>query len=661
MATDEQLLAALDSLGSAAPPAPLTAGEKATGYARSFASGPLLNFNDSLEAALLSLTGRDYTTELRRIQTEQDRFKAGTDYADNIVEVGSSFLSPLGKLFQMAKGANVGSGVLGKLFRSVANPTAVRVVANPVSEAAISGVGAADIGEDALKASGFSAAVGGAGSVVSNVLGRGLSSAARESDKLKLSAFGLKGADARAQLKKMGDGVEKMNREDLPLLKTLKGAEKKGLISVDNDLLENIQGIGDAQKNLGKSLATILAQADGALPANASFGNVKSKEYIGGLSGKAKVQAQTAYNEEIEALMADIGDGTIADLQRLKTGLNYKYDENPYRDSIVKSIRSDIRAEIESRVDLAAKSGLIPKKHAGQVKALNSEWGNLQELQDAFLGRAHMEYGADFIDQLSVGGGSGSLRGAANIAAATSGNPLAVAASGALAAGRAGAAKNVLADAASQYQIPLAGFGALIQEGGRARPIAEAYQNATEETTPGAGSLSPSDAAAIRSFLSEIQSLSGSQKKNEIAGDPMAQVDMDLLKQALSHQESRGKADAVSVKGAVGKFQIMPATAREIAKELGIEKYDLKDPETSDMFGTHYLQKQLDKFGDVRLALAAYNAGPGAVARWISRWGDDWDVISKGLRDKKAYAETVAYVPAIMSHYERLQSGLEKV
>ena len=128
------------------------------------------------------------------------------------------------------------------------------------------------------------------------------------------------------------------------------------------------------------------------------------------------------------------------------------------------------------------------------------------------------------------------------------------------------------------------------------------------------------------------------------------------LVNAVIHQESRGRADAVSPKGAQGLMQIMPATAKEIAAELGVDSYDLKDKETNQRFGEYYLAKQLKRFGTPELALAAYNAGPGKVQMWISKYGPSWDAISKGIADdiaekklnREYYRETLNYVPSIM-------------
>lgn len=80
------------------------------------------------------------------------------------------------------------------------------------------------------------------------------------------------------------------------------------------------------------------------------------------------------------------------------------------------------------------------------------------------------------------------------------------------------------------------------------------------------------------------------------------------LLEAVVWQESRWRTDAVSPMGARGLAQLMPGTARD----LGV---DPNDPSANLEGGARYLRQQLDRFGDVERALAAYNAGPARVAR----------------------------------------------
>lgn len=101
------------------------------------------------------------------------------------------------------------------------------------------------------------------------------------------------------------------------------------------------------------------------------------------------------------------------------------------------------------------------------------------------------------------------------------------------------------------------------------------------------------------------------------------------LFRALVQAESGFNPLAVSPKGAQGLTQLMPETA----STLGVS--DPFDPEQNVMAGARYLRQQLDRFGgDEHLALAAYNAGPGAVLRY---------------NDVPPYPETRQYVARVMA------------
>ena len=94
----------------------------------------------------------------------------------------------------------------------------------------------------------------------------------------------------------------------------------------------------------------------------------------------------------------------------------------------------------------------------------------------------------------------------------------------------------------------------------------------------------------------------------------------------LARQESELDPRAVSRSGAMGLMQLMPATARQVSRELGMSysRSRLRDDRAYNIaLGSTYLAELLETFdGDRALALAAYNAGPNRVAEWLRTYGD---------------------------------------
>ena len=93
----------------------------------------------------------------------------------------------------------------------------------------------------------------------------------------------------------------------------------------------------------------------------------------------------------------------------------------------------------------------------------------------------------------------------------------------------------------------------------------------------------------------------------------------------VMRQESAFMTDVRSSAGAVGLMQVMPDTARQVARELGLPSpsvRSLMNPDTNIALGTGYLRMMLDELEqDEVLATAAYNAGPHRVNRWLSDTG----------------------------------------
>lgn len=112
----------------------------------------------------------------------------------------------------------------------------------------------------------------------------------------------------------------------------------------------------------------------------------------------------------------------------------------------------------------------------------------------------------------------------------------------------------------------------------------------------------------------------------------------EKLIQSVIQAESNYRPDALSPAGAQGLMQLMPATARE----LGVT--DPFDVDQNIDAGTRYLKKMIDRFnGNIKMALAAYNAGPGTVERY---------------NGNVPYQETQTYIQRVLSTMQALDETI---
>jgi soluble lytic murein transglycosylase-like protein len=109
-------------------------------------------------------------------------------------------------------------------------------------------------------------------------------------------------------------------------------------------------------------------------------------------------------------------------------------------------------------------------------------------------------------------------------------------------------------------------------------------------------------------------------------------TDLDsALLMAVIDVESGGNPQAVSPKGATGLMQLMPRTGERHGA------FNLFDPRQNVAAGARYLKQLIGQFGELPLALAAYNAGEGAVQKYGGQI--------------PPYAETMSYVPKVIARY----------
>ncbi len=118
---------------------------------------------------------------------------------------------------------------------------------------------------------------------------------------------------------------------------------------------------------------------------------------------------------------------------------------------------------------------------------------------------------------------------------------------------------------------------------------------------------------------------------------------------ALIKAESNFNSNSVSQSGAIGLMQLMETTAEEVASDIGMENIDLKDPESNIRLGTKYFTDLISYYeGNYYLAIVAYNAGIGTVAKWINN-----GIIQEDGSDIEniPYKETNNYIRKVLKNY----------
>jgi len=184
--------------------------------------------------------------------------------------------------------------------------------------------------------------------------------------------------------------------------------------------------------------------------------------------------------------------------------------------------------------------------------------------------------------------------------------------------------------------------------------------------------------AMNRSFAVEHYAYPGALPVFNVLGDNK-DIEAALI-HALTRQESEFNPKTISGAGAVGLMQLLPSTAKEVARafDLKFEKDKLlSDPAYNVSLGTAFLYQLIRSYdGSYVMALAGYNAGPGRVRQWVRQFGDprekgvdpvDWieripftetrDYVHKILESAQIYRSRLGPAPARLQLAQDLHRG----
>jgi soluble lytic murein transglycosylase len=171
------------------------------------------------------------------------------------------------------------------------------------------------------------------------------------------------------------------------------------------------------------------------------------------------------------------------------------------------------------------------------------------------------------------------------------------------------------------------------------------------------GGIGAGVVVAVGSIDEAVREVTLPLRHDDIIRQQARDKDLDpALIAAIIYQESRFRP-RTSPAGAEGLMQITPQTADEIAKLSGATRFelrDLDDPQVNIAYGAFYLRRLIERYGGNRVAaIAAYNAGPEHVNRWIARASG----IEQFGVDQIGFPETRRYVEGVQERGEQYREN----
>jgi len=563
-------------------------------------------------------------------------------------ELGGALLSPVGRLFTPAK---------------------VAPAAGLAEALAVRGANVAKAGGTAAGAAGLETFLSQPGTIEERLakvqeiagpaalLGGGLGAGAELTSALapKLSDFG-KAARRSAIGATQADYKKTVGKRQIDIDPT-SGAQSLTQKGLDNVLEKGYLGDTidptEAYVNAQNSVVKLENQLDDRIAQVESAGvKVKTPQFIDIVR---KIQKGTGYtvNEqdtylkkiaEIKSLLQQRGKGALSYLQEQKKAYGKKYD--PKGESTEAMFNRDVYHALQAEIE----------KYVPEAKTIN------KEVQSILLTRPILEKGVAAESDVAgkvfnrlgkIAFTTGGAFGAGAIPLLGPVGGAGVSALGAALGSK--ASRDVIGRALQQPEAIASALGRLgIQAGAAQRPEIQAmFPEATEATTE----VSDVD-RQIESLRAEIETLKGSAPaSNTVVKTPTKQNISALIAEqppiirAIIDTESKGNPKAKSEVGALGLMQLMPGTA----KELGV---DPLDPVKNIDGGTRYYNQMKKQFPDMKIALAAYNWGPGNMAKAVAKvekkgQKPTWQNI---LKYNSVPTETEEYVKRVIKKLNQLEA-----
>lgn len=531
-------------------------------------------------------------------------------------ELAGGVLSPLNKLkiFQTIYNAGGPLGVLGRAGVAA-------------GESAIANIGEDDVAGAAEDAAALSAGF----DALSGLFGK----AGKAASTVLKKSMGLGKADYTRIARKYGKVANKADLDrayDIVKSETpFKGKEL--LDSSENVLNSFYDKITSAIERRESAISKILGAADSVprnKPLELDIDPVLNKfqKIREGLQGKDVEDSFLSTADEMLSKFKEIA-GKQPSLQRLqetKKLLNKSYKLDPAHIDARSSVTDAFRTTIEKEVDRLAKAGTIPAEYAGAVKKANLEIRDLLELKNSVGGKLP---GAELDDPLLAlqrslfTTGTGGAVGAGQLAEALGGSKGA-----AMLGGMASTVDRIKRPLAATIEKVAPNISSIFSSPGIRqgvvsgvdvkRPPVEfsSYElpvsdEITKEFINSLGSSNEED-ALTNEFIKSLQNdktITSSNATSSNRAEKKTDFPSDALLDRLAMVESSNNPKARSKAGALGMYQFMPATA----KELGIDPFD---PIQAREGARRYLASLYNQLGDPELALAAYNAGIGRVQEY---------------------------------------------